>query len=153
MAHQASWLDIYPSQILLDDSATNLVAAQEAVRQNGGTANDDEEEEEKEEENGVQGPREGEQRPVLVDVGGNVGHDMQRFYNAHSEVAERCYLQDRPEVVSLSRVPDPVKKMGYDFFTPQPVRGQSHTQTPCFPPLHPTFSFPSLSSVIQASSS
>jgi len=76
-----------------------------------------------------------EERAALVDVGGNVGHDMQRFYDAYPEAARRCYLQDRPEVVKLSRVPDPVRKMEYDFFTPQPVRGQITPPPPPLPPL------------------
>ena len=75
---------------------------------------------------------EASQPPSLVDMGGNVGHDMQRFDNAHPDAAGRCYLQDRPEVVRLSRVPDPVRKMGYDFFTAQPIRGQ--VVQPPFPP-------------------
>ncbi|KAL2039673.1 hypothetical protein N7G274_007532 [Stereocaulon virgatum] len=108
MAHQISWLDIYPSQNLLEDTANSIVA-QKVVNKNGRV-----------EEDAVNGE---EEKAVLVDVGGNVGHDMQRFYNAHPEAARRCYLQDRPEVVKLSQVPDPVRKMGYDFFTPQPVQG------------------------------
>jgi hypothetical protein len=101
MAHQTSWLDIYPSQTLLEDTANSATLGQKVV-----------------------GRVEEEERAALVDVGGNVGHDMQRFYDAYPEAARRCYLQDRPEVVKLSRVPDPVRKMEYDFFTPQPVRGQ-----------------------------
>ncbi|KAL2151685.1 hypothetical protein VTH82DRAFT_6783 [Thermothelomyces myriococcoides] len=62
-------------------------------------------------------------RPLVVDVGGNVGHDMERFRRAHPETASRLYLQDRPDVVRLSKCPDPVNKMGYDFFTPQPIKG------------------------------
>ncbi|EAT86515.1 hypothetical protein SNOG_06684 [Parastagonospora nodorum SN15] len=61
--------------------------------------------------------------PLVVDVGGNIGHDMERFRAAHPEIASRLYLQDRPEVVRLSKCPDPVHKMPYDFFTPQPVKG------------------------------
>lgn len=61
--------------------------------------------------------------PLVVDVGGNIGHDIERFRQAHPDTAERLYLQDRPEVVKLSKSPDPVNKMAYDFFTPQPVKG------------------------------
>ena len=128
MAHQTSWLDIYPSQTLLEDTA-NSVVAQKVVNKNGRV-----------EEDAVNGE---EEKAVLVDVGGNVGHDMQRFYNAHPEAARRCYLQDRPEVVKLSQVPDPVRKMGYDFFTPQPIQGQI-THPPYLlhsPPLYSTPSF------------
>ncbi|MCJ1386377.1 hypothetical protein MMC17_009503 [Xylographa soralifera] len=62
-------------------------------------------------------------QPLLVDVGGNVGHDMERFRHAHPETAARLYLEDRPEVVQRSMCPDSVNKLGYDFFTPQPIKG------------------------------
>ena len=62
--------------------------------------------------------------PILVDVGGNVGHDLERFRLKHPEIAERLVLQDRPDVIALSKCPDPVQKMSHDFFTPQPVKGQ-----------------------------
>lgn len=62
--------------------------------------------------------------PLLVDVGGNVGHDMERFRQAHPETAARLYLEDRVEVVKHSKCPEPVHKIGYDFFTPQPIKGK-----------------------------
>ncbi|OBR03148.1 O-methyltransferase [Colletotrichum higginsianum IMI 349063] len=61
--------------------------------------------------------------PVLVDVGGSIGHDMERFRAAHPHVAARLYVEDLPEVVKLSKCPDPVNKLGHDFFTPQPIKG------------------------------
>ncbi|RMZ85134.1 hypothetical protein DV738_g248, partial [Chaetothyriales sp. CBS 135597] len=61
--------------------------------------------------------------PLVVDVGGNIGHDIERFRQAHPETAARLYLEDRPAVVKLSKSPDPVNKVGYDFFTPQPIKG------------------------------
>lgn len=64
--------------------------------------------------------------PLVVDVGGNIGHDLDRFYQAHPETASRLYLEDLAEVVSLSKCPDPVNKIGYDFFTPQPIKGKTH---------------------------
>ncbi|RMZ75272.1 hypothetical protein DV737_g5365, partial [Chaetothyriales sp. CBS 132003] len=68
-------------------------------------------------------PADGIFQYTKVDVGGNVGHDMERFRQAHPETAARLYLQDRPGVVNLSKCPDPVNKIGYDFFTPQPIKG------------------------------
>lgn len=65
----------------------------------------------------------GQEGPLVVDVGGNIGHDIERFRQAHPDTAARLYLQDRPEVVKLSKSPDPVNKMAYDFFTPQPIKG------------------------------
>lgn len=62
--------------------------------------------------------------PLLVDVGGSVGHDVEEFRHIYPETAARLYLQDRPGVIKLSKCPDPVNKMDYDFFTPQPVKGK-----------------------------
>lgn len=64
--------------------------------------------------------------PLLVDVGGNVGHDIEKFCARHPEVASRLVLQDRPDVVRLAKCPSTVQIMAHDFFTPQPVKGQSH---------------------------
>lgn len=61
--------------------------------------------------------------PLVVDVGGNIGHDMEKFRQLHPETASRLYLEDRPEVVKHSLCPEPVNKIGYDFFMPQPIKG------------------------------
>lgn len=62
--------------------------------------------------------------PILVDMGGGLGHDLEHFRAHHPHVADRLYLQDRRDVVALSKCPDPVHKMAHDLFTPQPVRGR-----------------------------
>lgn len=64
--------------------------------------------------------------PLLVDVGGNIGHDLDGFYQAHLETASRLYLEDLAEVVSLSKCPAPVNQIGHNFFTPQPIKGKIH---------------------------
>ncbi|KAI1087242.1 S-adenosyl-L-methionine-dependent methyltransferase [Rostrohypoxylon terebratum] len=61
--------------------------------------------------------------PLVVDVGGNIGHDIERFRQAYPQTASRLYLEDLPEVVKRSKCPDDVNKIGYDFFTPQPIKG------------------------------
>ena len=61
---------------------------------------------------------------IVVDVGGNVGRDLERFRAAHPELASRLVLQDRPEVVRYSICPDPIRKIGHDFFTPQSEIGK-----------------------------
>lgn len=86
MAHQASWLSIFPHEKLVTTAT--------------------------------------EGSPILVDVGGNIGHDLDRFRAAHPEVADRLVLEDRPDVIALAKCPDPVRKLAHDFFTPQPVQGQ-----------------------------
>ncbi|KAL0942358.1 o-methyltransferase [Colletotrichum truncatum] len=60
--------------------------------------------------------------PLFVDVGGGIGHDLMRLYNAYPELAPRLYLADLPEVVAANIVPEAVKKLNYDFFTPQPIK-------------------------------
>ncbi|GLA73908.1 hypothetical protein AtubIFM55763_004843 [Aspergillus tubingensis] len=61
--------------------------------------------------------------PLVVDVGGNIGHDIEKFRQVYPETAQRLYLQDLPAVVKLAKCPDPVNKMAHDFFLPQPVLG------------------------------
>ena len=68
--------------------------------------------------------------PLLVDVGGNIGHDLDRFYQVHPETGSRLYLEDLDEVVSLSKCSALVNKIAHDFFTPQPIKGNTrHTFT------------------------
>jgi len=47
-------------------------------------------------------------QPLLVDVGGNVGHDIERFRLAHPNTAARLYLGDRLEVVHTRYIPTKV---------------------------------------------
>ncbi|KAH6660302.1 S-adenosyl-L-methionine-dependent methyltransferase [Truncatella angustata] len=61
--------------------------------------------------------------PLLVDVGGNVGHDINKFLAREPALASRLVLQDRPDVVKLVKCPSTVHVMAHDFFTPQPVKG------------------------------
>jgi len=63
---------------------------------------------------------------LLVDVGGNTGHELANFHNAHPDVPGRLILQDLPsmiEKVEKEGPPKDVEPMEYDFFTPQPVHG------------------------------
>lgn len=62
--------------------------------------------------------------PLVVDVGGNIGHDIEKFRQVYPETAHRLYLQDRAAVVELAKCPDPVNKMAHDFFQPQPITGK-----------------------------
>lgn len=63
--------------------------------------------------------------PLLVDVGGNVGHDINKFLEKQPALASRLVLQDRPDVVQLAKCPSAVQVTSHDFFTPQPVKGKS----------------------------
>ncbi|KAL4875481.1 S-adenosyl-L-methionine-dependent methyltransferase [Aspergillus karnatakaensis] len=64
-----------------------------------------------------------EASPLIVDVGGGIGHDLEKFRAAFPETAGRLYLQDLPGVISRSICPEPVHKVPHDFFTPQPIKG------------------------------
>jgi hypothetical protein len=68
-----------------------------------------------------------DERALLVDVGGGKGQACRELVHAHPVLKNRIVLQDQKEV--LEQVPvdvaSSVKKMCYDFFTPQPVRGKS----------------------------
>lgn len=63
-------------------------------------------------------------RALVVDVGGNVGHDLEKFRQAYPNTAPLLYLQDRAAVLEQSKCPEPVKKMAHDFFQPQPIKGK-----------------------------
>lgn len=59
--------------------------------------------------------------PVLVDVGGGRGHDIEEFLQKHPEAAGRLVLQDLPDTVNAARVSNSVQKMPHNFFMPQPI--------------------------------
>lgn len=64
----------------------------------------------------------------LIDVGGGHGAVLKKILDTHPELSPRnCVLQDRPEVVQLSKtngiLPDEVQRQEHDFMTEQPIRG------------------------------
>ena len=64
--------------------------------------------------------------PLLVDVGGGVGHDLAAFRAKFPEAKGRLILQDRPEVLADARRAEPplladIELTPHDFFTPQPA--------------------------------
>ncbi|KAH8886587.1 putative O-methyltransferase [Thozetella sp. PMI_491] len=62
--------------------------------------------------------------PVLVDVGGNKGNDLNSFLAKHPDIPNgSLVLQDLPVALELAAVSDKIKIMPHDFFTPQPVVG------------------------------
>lgn len=67
-----------------------------------------------------------ENGPLLVDVGGGHGNDISAMLEYLDKGAPPgcLVLQDLPEVVSIARVSDKVTVTPYDFFTPQPIRGE-----------------------------
>jgi hypothetical protein len=73
------------------------------------------------------GGNQGEQQPpLIVDVGGNVGYDLQSFRKKHPEMEGRYILQDLPENINKAKTllaGTGIESMEYDFFTPQPMKG------------------------------
>ncbi|KAH8879778.1 putative O-methyltransferase [Thozetella sp. PMI_491] len=61
---------------------------------------------------------------ILVDVGGNVGNDLESFLAKHPDLPSgSLILQDLPEALRFANVNSKVHVMSHDFFTPQPVKG------------------------------
>ena len=65
---------------------------------------------------------------LLVDVGGNWGHELQSFHQAHADAPGRLILQDLPIMTDKfgGKNPAGIEVMTYDFFTPQPVKGEQY---------------------------
>lgn len=62
---------------------------------------------------------------MLVDIGGNVGHDLEEFGRKHPEAPGRLVLQDLPVIIGqIQKLDDRVERMEYDFYTEQPVKGK-----------------------------
>ncbi|MCJ1416203.1 hypothetical protein MMC32_002538 [Xylographa parallela] len=72
----------------------------------------------------VKGFQQPHEPPLLVDVGGNTGYDAASFRNKNPHVKGRCMVQDLPETLNSSPAPsEGIERIGYDFFTPQPIKG------------------------------
>lgn len=79
----------------------------------------------------VKGFQEPSEPPLLVDVGGNTGYDAASFRTKNPHIKGRCVVQDLPETLASS--PDPaegIERIGYDFFTSQPIKGKSWNVRP-----------------------
>lgn len=61
--------------------------------------------------------------PLVVDVGGGIGHDLEKFRAKHPDVANgSLVLQDLPNVVATAQLKAPATAQAYDFFTPEPIK-------------------------------
>lgn len=61
-------------------------------------------------------------RPVFVDIGGNVGVYCALFKNRCASIPGRVILQDLPSTLTHALSTPGVETMGHDFFKPQPVK-------------------------------
>lgn len=70
------------------------------------------------------GARNGPDDVLLVDVGGNRGHDLEEFSAKVPEASGKLILQDLPGVVSqVEQLDARIQPMAHDFWTEQPVKG------------------------------
>lgn len=61
---------------------------------------------------------------LMVDVGGNTGHDILDFHKAWPNQAGRLIVEDLPSAIQSvdKEALKPVEALGHDFFTPQPIK-------------------------------
>ncbi|KAL8795419.1 MAG: hypothetical protein Q9195_002160 [Heterodermia aff. obscurata] len=64
--------------------------------------------------------------PLLVDVGGGLGHDAEAFRKAYPNLPGRIVVQDLPSSIKqATSVTRGIEMMSHDFFTSQPIQGES----------------------------
>lgn len=74
----------------------------------------------------IDGAKTGADDVLIVDVGGNKGHDLEEFTHKWPNTPGRLILQDQPSVISeITSLNPPIEPMVHDFFTEQPVKGLS----------------------------
>ncbi len=84
----------------------------------------------------VQGIKSGKEEVAVVDLGGNVGYDLQELRSKHPDLPGRLVLQDRPDIIAkVADIDEGFEAMSYDFFTEQPIKGMSE-----FSPSRPFYS-------------
>ena len=61
--------------------------------------------------------------PVLIDIGGGLGHDLIAFKQKHPILPGKLIIQDLPIVIdSVKDLPSGISAMKHDFFAEQPVK-------------------------------
>jgi len=62
--------------------------------------------------------------PFIVDIGGSVGHDLVEFKTLNPSHPGKLILEDLPVVIGqIVDLDSSIVRVGYDFHTPQPVKG------------------------------
>ena len=63
-------------------------------------------------------------QPLIVDVGGGLGHDIVAFKEKFPGLPGKLIVQDLPVVIDeIKGLPSGIEATAYDFFKPQPVKG------------------------------
>lgn len=67
----------------------------------------------------------GEGHPVIVDVGGSVGHDVKEFKRSFPHAQGQIMVQDTRKVLESTNwdAMEGIDALEHDFFTPQPIKG------------------------------
>ena len=67
-----------------------------------------------------------EEAVAIVDIAGGRGHDIGSFRSRYPDLQGRFVLEDLPETFKAEgyKPPKGVEVQPYDFFTPQPIRGE-----------------------------
>ncbi|KAF2112724.1 putative hydroxyindole O-methyltransferase [Lophiotrema nucula] len=62
---------------------------------------------------------------LMIDIGGNAGHDIVDFKKAFPEMKGRLVLQELPAVINslTADFPKDIEAQEHDMFTPQPIHG------------------------------
>lgn len=63
----------------------------------------------------------------LVDIGGNQGHDLERFHAGYPELPGRLILQDLPKIINSVDRPG-IENVAYSFLDPQPIKSKQCTR-------------------------
>ena len=74
----------------------------------------------------LDGLERGKDDVLLIDIAGGRGHDLQAFKTNYPQASGRLILQDTPSVIDdIKSLDESIERIKYDFFTPQPVKGNS----------------------------
>ena len=61
---------------------------------------------------------------LFVDIGGNRGQNVEAFRKLYPNAQGKIVLQDLPPVIAdVKELDINIVRMGYDFFSPQPIIG------------------------------
>ncbi|KAJ5330376.1 OmtB [Penicillium atrosanguineum] len=63
------------------------------------------------------------EQAVVVDIGGNVGHQSARLRARYPDLPGRIIVQDLPETIQNAEAIEGVEFMVHNFFEPQPIKG------------------------------
>ena len=60
---------------------------------------------------------------LVVDIGGNIGHQSARLRAQYPSLSGRMIVQDLPETLEGAPATEGVEFMAHNFFDPQPIKG------------------------------